>query len=274
MKIFGSCLVKNEADIIEETLEHAVTWCDHIIVDDNGSEDETWAIVQRMATKYPQITAWRSKAQPYGNKLRGEPFRAFRHLSQPGDWWTRLDSDERYIDDPRTFLARVPRWHHAVATAHFQYYLTDLDLDTIESSVQWSGLPVHERLHFYRCDASETRFFRYRPRIVWPETAAWPLHMGVTHPRRIRVRHLQYRSPQQMQLRLDTRQQAIREGCGSFRHHEGTHDWRQLVVPAASCHDDRSPDAWQIEEDKLPPFLEKRGRRLLKLLLHGARVWP
>jgi len=276
VKIFGSCLVKNEADIIEETLEHAVTWCDHIIVDDNGSEDETWSIVQRMAAKYPQIIAWRSKAQPYGNKLRGEPFRAFRHLSRPGDWWTRLDSDERYIDDPREFLAAVPRRHHVVTTAHFQYYFTDTDL------AQWNDWksagakvpPVHERLHYYRCDWSEIRFVRYRNKLVWPEGASWPLHAGVMHHRRLRVRHLQFRSPEQMQMRVNTRLKAIEEGCETFAQHRERQDWRDFMVPASCLRDDRQPDPWSYDESALPSHREPFPRLMMKYFMHGTGLWP
>jgi glycosyltransferase involved in cell wall biosynthesis len=274
VKIFGSCLVKNEADIIEETLEHAVTWCDHIIVDDNGSEDETWSIVQRMAAKYPQIIAWRSKAQPYGNKLRGEPFRAFRHRSNQGDWWTRLDSDERYIDDPRQFLAAVPVLHHVVVAAQFQYYFTDEDVDAWDAVESEEPLqPAHKRLHYYRCEHAETRFFRYRPQLQWPENASWPTHMGVVHPTPIRNRHLQYRSPDQMRLRWEVRRKAIAEGCGSFSHMQRLDDWREWIVPSDTCLDDRDANPWQIDYAKLPRFTEKPVHRLVKHFMHGSGLW-
>jgi glycosyltransferase involved in cell wall biosynthesis len=275
MKIFGTCLIKNEADIIEETLEHAVTWCDVIIVDDNGSTDGTWEIVQRMAKRYPQIIPWRQKALPYSEALRGDPFRAYRHLSSDGDWWAKLDSDERYIDEPRAFLASVPRGHHVVVAAQCQYQFTEKDLADWQLW-EHSGAqtpPAHERLHFYRCDWAEIRFFRYRSRLVWPESSSWPVHMGVMHPRRIRNRHLQYRAPQQMQLRLDTRQQAIREGALTFDHQRETHDWQQLVVDSGTCDDDRAPGGWRIDESKLPRLREKPLYRLIKQVMHGTGIW-
>ena len=273
MSIFGSCLVKNEADIIEETLEHAVTWCDHVIVDDNGSEDDTWLIVQRMAEKHPQIIAWRSKAQPYGNKLRGEPFREFRHLSHMGDWWTRLDADERYIDQPREFLGAVPRRCHVATAAQFQYYFTDKDMGAWQSGRGSEAVPVHERLHYYRCEHAETRFFRYRPGLEWPETASWPLHMGVMYPVPIRNRHLQYRSPEQMQMRWAVRQKAIAEGCGSFSHMHKQSDWQEWIVPSDTCLDERDPNPWQIDYAKLPRFTEKPLHRLIKHVMHGTGMW-
>lgn len=275
MKIFGSCLLKNEADIIQETLEYAVTWCDLVIVDDNGSTDGTWEIVQDMAKIYPRILPWRQKAQPYSEALRGEPFRAYRHLSSKGDWWAKLDGDERYIDEPREFLSSVPRRHHVVVAAQCQYQFTEKDLANWE---EWQRAgakpaPVHQRLHFYRCDWAEIRFFRYRPSLLWPATTSWPVHMGVIHPRRILNKHLQYRSPDQMQLRLDTRQQAIREGALTFDHQRTMHDWRQLVADSAICDDDRAAEGWRIDEAKLPQLTERPLHRLIKHVMHGTGLW-
>ncbi|NCA26493.1 MAG: glycosyltransferase family 2 protein [Methylophilaceae bacterium] len=162
MNIFGICLIKNEKDIIEEMLRYTATWCELIIVDDNGSEDGTWETVQRLAKEIPQILPWRQKRQPYNDKLRGQAFREFRHLAAPGDWWTKLDSDERYIDDPKEFLAKVPQRHHVVWAAQFQYHFTDEDLAAWEAGAT-RHQAVYQRLHHYRLDYAETRFFRHRP---------------------------------------------------------------------------------------------------------------
>ena len=272
MKILGICLIKNEGDIIEETLRYAATWCDQIIVDDNGSEDDTWDTVQRLAKEFPSILPWRQKRQPYHDQLRGEAFREFRHLAEPGDWWTKLDSDERYVDEPRAFLAGVPPRHHVVWAAQFQYYFTDEDLQAWEAGVS-RAQPVHQRLHHYRLDYAETRFFRHRPGLVWPEGASWPRHLGVVHPQMIRNRHFQYRNPEQIQQRLETRQLAMREGCGTFQGYCEEKSWREKVVPAASCEDDRKPGAWKIDYAKIPRHLEKPWQRILKHLMHGTGMW-
>lgn len=275
MKIFATCLIKNEADIIGPTLEHAATWCDQIFVDDNGSDDGTWEIVQELAKKHPQIVPWRQKAQTFHNSIRGEAFREFRHLSSPGDWWVALASDEQTIDDPKQFLPNVPGWHHVVAVAQMQYYFTEKDLEEYENATG-SGLvpePAHKRLHYYRPDYAETRFFRYRPGLDWPANGAWPAHMGVMHPRLIRNRHLQYRSPEQMQKRIDVRLKAVSEGCATFRHVRDKRSWRDFLVESSSCLDDRDPNPWQIDYSKLPRFAEKPLHRLVKHFMHGTGMW-
>jgi glycosyltransferase involved in cell wall biosynthesis len=275
MKIFGICLIKNEADIIAETLEYAVSWCDHIIVDDNGSEDGTWEIVQELAAKHPQIIPWRQKRQPYHDKLRAEAFNDFRQLSKAGDWWTKLDSDERYVDEPRDFLSAVPARHHVVWAAQFQYYLTPEDVGQWEDW-QKQGVPpppCNERLHYYRCDYSETRFFRYRDGLKWPGSASWPVHMGLVHPRRIRNKHFQYRNPEQIQQRLTTRKLAMLEGCGTFHGYCEETDWQEKVVDSASCLDDRASNPWQVDERRIPRHLEKPLHRAVKYFMHGTGLW-
>ena len=275
MRIFGICMVKDEADIVGYTLPAAATWCDRIFIEDNGSHDGTWEIVQDLAFKYPQIVPWRQQQRTFHGSHRGEVFRHFCDQAVEGDWWVRFDADEEYIDEPRTFLAAVPGRHHVVAAAQFQYYLTDEDLSAIpaDSAVDGAALPITRRLHFYRCEYAETRFFRHRPRMVWPQDASWPAHMGIVHPRLIRNRHLQYRSPEQMQKRINVRLKAIEEGCGTFQHIRDKRSWKDLVVESSTCLNDRDPNPWQIDYSKLPRFAEKPLHRLFKHVMHGTGMW-
>jgi glycosyltransferase involved in cell wall biosynthesis len=275
MKIFGICVVKNEADIVRETLPAAATWCDRILIEDNGSDDGTWKILQELARKHEQIVPWRQNARTFHGSHRGDIFRQFRSQAANGDWWTRLDADEAYIDEPRSFLASVPPQHHVVAAAQFQYYLTERDLMAGPGGgrvADHSG-GIAGRLHFYRCEYAETRFFRHRSQLVWPEEASWPTHMGVVHPRLIRNRHLQYRSPEQIQKRIDVRLKAIEEGCGTFQHVRDKRSWRDLIVDSSTCLDDRDPNPWQIDYSKLPRFTEKPLHRLIKHVMHGTGMW-
>ena len=52
--------------------------------------------------------------------------------------------------------------------------------------------------------------------------------MGCTAKQCIAVAHYQYRSPQQMEKRFNTRQQAKKDGCGSFLHENGT-TWKDYL---------------------------------------------
>lgn len=275
MKIFGNCLVKNEADMIEETLRHAVRWCDRIFVFDNGSTDGTWKKVLTLAETEPRIVPFQSTATPFRNTLRMETFNRYRNEGAPGDWWCILDADEIYVDNPREFLSAVPRRHHAVWGVYFQHYFTDLDV--LRHARNPQAYPPHtsaeQALRYYRCNWSELRFFRHRSGLVW-DCGSAPRHLGVVHPRRIRFKHYQYRSPDQIQLRLRTRQEAIAKGCDTLRTYRGVTDWRQTVVPATSCRPADSPEAYAIEEENLPRHLEPPLQRAVKLFMHGTGLWP
>ncbi|MBA4137493.1 MAG: glycosyl transferase family 2 [Opitutus sp.] len=275
MKIFGNCLVKNEGDMIVETLVHAARWCDRIFVFDNGSTDDTWAKVLELAQREPRVVPFKSAAVPYRDSLRMDTFNAFRHECADGDWWCKLDADELYHDDPRAFLAAVPHRHHVVWGVNFQFYFTDRDAArwASDSRAYPPHTPAEQALRYYRCDYAEVRFFRYRRGLVWDHGSA-PRHLGVVHPRRIRFKHYQYRSPEQINLRLRTRQKAMADGCGTFQGYCDEHDWREKVVSAATCHSMDAPDPLRIEERIIPRHLERPWQRAMKLALHGTGIWP
>jgi hypothetical protein len=276
MKIFGNCLVKNEADMIEETLIHASKWCDRIFVFDNGSTDGTWDRVLALARLLPKVVVpYKSEGVPYRDSLRKDTFAHYRHECSTGDWWCKLDADEVYIDDPRKFLERVPTLHHVVWGVSFQFYFTDKDgaAWTADSQAYPPHAPAALALRHYRCEYSEIRFFRYRPGLRWDQGSA-PRHLGVVHPRRIRFRHYQYRSPEQIELRLKTRQAAIAGGCGTFQGYCEETDWMQKMVPAYTCHTIGEETAFLIEEDKIPVHIEPKLQRMIKLVMHGTGIWP
>lgn len=275
MKIYGICLVKNEEDIIEETLCKASAWCDKIIVDDSGSIDRTWERVCAIAESNPRVVPFQKKTRAFNDRLRADAFNAYRAELQPGDWWAKLDADEIYIDDPKSFLQNVPRRHHVVGTFHLQYYLTEKEAALYDSQQRdsWLSLPAEERLSYYICDAGEPRFFRHRSKLEWTN-GSWPRHMGVMHPCRIRVKHLQYRSPEQIAQRLATRQEASRSGWKNFDSYESENHWREKVRQSESlCFDDRTGN-YIINQTLCPRLIEKPLHRCVKYVMHGIGLWP
>lgn len=267
-KIFGMCVVKNEADIIAHSLTEASQWADRIFVMDNGSEDETWEIVQRMASDV--IVPWKRDREPFSDSLRNKIFQQFHSESEPGDWWCRFDADEIYATDPRAFLAKVPLREHVVWGISVEYYLTKEDVDSINfCSPTEEILP---QLHCYRVQNSEIRFCRYRVGLNWPARASWPRHVGVVHPRRIPLRHYKYRSPSQIQQRLKTRRQAVEQGCKMYWEHQSA-SWEDSLADPATCLYSKHGEI-EIDEAQLPRHLERPHHRLLKSIMHGSGIWP
>lgn len=272
MKIFCICMMKDEIDIIEQTLIAAADWADAIFVYDTGSKDGSWARVVALAKTYPQIVPYRSELIVFQDPLRGRVFRSFRHLASDGDWWCILDSDEIYIDEPRKFLTSVPPQYQIVWNASFQFYLTDADLMRYEQDPACfaDDKPVEDKMRYYRNDWSEARFFKYDQELIWPEGQSFP-YAGAIYPKRIRLRHYKHRSPQQLQRRTAARQQAIRSGTTSFLHERGVDDWRGQVRPAAELDFDARDGQFVTRENLMPklPITARLPPRLVNL----ARTW-
>src|SRR5262245_7685834 len=99
-RIYGICLVKNEDDVIAQTLTFATRYCERIFVIDNGSSDETWNVVQDLSRNHPAIVPFEQTLQPYGDWLRAIVFNAVHRELSDADWWLILDADEFLAEDP------------------------------------------------------------------------------------------------------------------------------------------------------------------------------
>lgn len=287
MAIHSICLVRDEVDIIERTLRHAATWSNRIYVHDNGSTDGTWEAVLRLAHELPQVVPFRQDSRPFDDALRIEAFARFSSAATEGDWWCRLDADELYIDDPRRFLDRIAPCFDTVWSASFQYYLTDLDVARYaeDPSRYADDVPLESRCRFYLNNWSEVRFFRQHRSLRW-ERGPLPAPLRRSYGRRIRLKHYQYRSPQQAEKRFAVRAAAMQrrvfahelraDWAGSIlapadqRADDGTwapRRWTERVLPAASLVVDDGAH-YEIDESLLPPIFDLHpslGRRVQAL---------
>jgi glycosyltransferase involved in cell wall biosynthesis len=250
MAIHAISLIKNESDIIEHNLRAAVRWCDHIYVFDNGSTDGTWEKVQAMAQEHPAIVPWKQDPKPFRDGLRAEVFHQFRDKARPGDWWCILDADEFYIDDPAEFLLRVPDGYCSVWPQLYTYLFTDKDAEEyVRDPEGYEKVPAPERLRFYVLgEYSEPRFVRHTR-----ELKTHPFwHRHPIYPRRIKMRHFGYRSPEQITRRLETRLKPMLRG--EFIHEKRCNwqpdgfappgpatlsdlpgGWEERIVPSEKC---------------------------------------
>lgn len=268
-RVFSICLVKNEGDIIEHCLREASKWSDRIIVYDGESEDGTWEKV--VAMRNHKIIPWKREDKVFREGLRAEAFNEFRHESREGDWWCRLDADEFYVVSPKEFLAQVQPPDHVVWGIALEYSITEDDLGRLDFSRPCEELLPE--LRYYQAHNSEPRFFRYRKRLEWPESASWPLHMGLAHRNRIMYRHYKYRSPTQISRRLSTRQAAVARGAEAKSYLSQKH-WREKIGKAEDFSFDRQNGHFEIQWSRLPDPVEPLHRRVLKHLMHGSGIWP
>jgi len=269
MKIHGLCLVKNEADIIEQTLRAAAKWCDWIYVLDNGSSDGTWEKVQALAQELPPVTPYKQDPRPFDDSMRGDILRHYAARAKRGDWWCILDADEFYIDDPRDFLKSVPRRYKGVWMQLYVYLFTDKDLAAYRHDPRLydEGVPIEQRLRYYVIgDYAELRFFRHTKTLTYvPGKALYPIY-----PRPIRLKHFAYRSPDQIRMRLETRREPMQRGeflhekranwvpggvleFGPAQPDELPQSWEERVTPSSDCHFDRCDETYAEASPWIPP---------------------
>jgi len=255
-KIYSLMVVKNEADIIVASLTDACRWSDKIIVIDNGSTDGTWEKVQQTAQIHPQIIPWLRYEGAFHIGLRAKAFKAFRHEMSSCDWWNvRLDADEFYPGDVRSFLAKVPRRYRTVKKESTDYVLTreDLEQQSFTGDFEQDRPKITHHLPIPR---RERRFMRHSALLCWSERWRYPHPWGRVYDQPIPVDHYQYRSPQQMEKRFVTRQQAKADGCGSFHHEKGKR-WQDYLMSTR-----------QLEEQQLLAHLDEAFRASDRILYH------
>jgi hypothetical protein len=269
MKIHCILLTKNEADVIELCLNEATEWADFIYVYDGLSTDETWDIVK--ALQSTKIIPWKQDGKVFREGLRAEVFDAFRHNSSPGDWWLQLNADEFYPSSPRDFFEGVQTHHNFVWGINVEYVLTHQDLSELDFESSFPSL--RPNLKYYRVGWSEPRAFRYRKGLKWRLDAAWPNHAGLVAPQRILFKHYPYRSPKQIQTRLDVRRANRERGFEGWDHASELH-WQEKIVDHKRCLMDDGTNNFAIDETHLVAHMERTPVRIAKRLLHATRVWP
>jgi glycosyltransferase involved in cell wall biosynthesis len=206
MKLNAICIIKNEADIILETLNNALRFCDTIYVFDNGSTDGSWELICEESLIDERIVIAAHTDETYRNQFRNRVYNMYHHLFSASDWWYILDADEMLTEDPRPMLVKaMQRYKNQMRVWQAQFYFTDKDLAVYDQEDK--ALEVSERRRYYRINWREPRFFRNSPSEKWPETISGkvpPFCQNLYHPSPI-CRHYAERTPEQIKMRREIR---------------------------------------------------------------------
>jgi glycosyltransferase involved in cell wall biosynthesis len=225
--VYGLGLVKNEADVIEESARHALTFCERIYYLDNGSTDGTWEILQRLAREPGgRVVAMGREDVPFHDGLRALIYDEVHHALGPDDWWLQLDADEFLEVDPRRAIANaMALGKNRIRTWQAQFAFTDSELDDWDAGREDRSLPIRARRRWYRADWRESRLWRNDPTRKWGTgSSTHPIWADRPTPFALVNRHYQFRDPVQMQHRIDDRR-------GVFPH-VTSESWRQDVRSA------------------------------------------
>ena len=143
---------------------------------------------------------------------------------------TMAHFDEVYAEDPREFLAKIPKKYQWVGKQSLDYVITNEDL----AEYNFTGDFGKDRkiLKYFRVPCwSEGRFFRYRKGLTWTNDKKnhYPEHIGVQAPDLILVHHYLNRSPEQIKKRIEVRMNTkmFKEGSswGTYQA-----DWKSAIL--------------------------------------------
>lgn len=288
MKIYAICLVKNEDDVIGQTLVYATRYCDKIFVIDNGSTDQTWHIVQELSKQHPEIVPFVQTLDRYDDGLRWLVYDAHHQDLTDQDWWMILDGDEFLAEDPRPVIQEAMKKRADVIDANqIQFYYTDKDYEAWQAGQDNREQPIYMRRRYYRIDNRETRFFRNQstgtweisflrrklPVPPWLRSAAssdprqtLPSRIGKKLRRRILNRHYQYRDPEQIEKRLK-----LRFGNPLFAAQVKSPDWQSVIRSSKDMNYYQDGDPWRFKITDLIAEYTGSVRYFLKNRL--LRVW-
>jgi glycosyltransferase involved in cell wall biosynthesis len=289
MKLYAICLIKNEDDIIAQTLKYATRYCDKIFVIDNGSTDRTWELVNGLSKQFPQIVPFVQTQAPYDDGLRWMAYDAHHQGMSDTDWWLVLDSDEFLAEDPRPVIQQaMDEGADIVVAWQIQFYFTERDLADWETGKDARDRSIFERRRYYRIDHQEPRLFRNRSAGTWEasplsrklgmppwfrgktgqgtQERCMPTHAGKISRRRILNRHYQYRDPEQIAKRLK-----LRYGQSSFAAQVPSMDWRSKLRAARYLDHHKDGEPWRFRIVGLASCYSGRVRYAIHSRLRRTR---
>ncbi len=198
MSVYGLLLVRDEADIIEETVSHMLTQVDHIIAMDNGSVDGTRAILDRLGVEVID------DAERAHYQSRKTSWMARQAAARGADWVIPFDADEVWRSPHGRIADVLADCPHAVAAARLYNHCA--------TGTDDMALPPVRRMGWRTRDPLGLPKVACRPALS--VTIAEGNHCasyaeGVVHDL-LEVRHYPYRSPEQFLSKVRNGAEALR----------------------------------------------------------------
>lgn len=152
MKIIGITRVRNESEIIKETLDHMSDFCDYVYVYDDYSEDNTVEICEnhKIVKKLIKGLSWdsnRERAEFQNRQKLIDCVIDDQNINQD-DWVIYMDADERIYFD----FEKLKNYGDigGVKMRLFDFYITDEDKDLHYSERKYMGPEFRDILFMYK----------------------------------------------------------------------------------------------------------------------------
>jgi glycosyltransferase involved in cell wall biosynthesis len=231
MKIFGFLLVKNEEDIVAQTLASLVKYgdFDKIFVFDNLSTDQTLNIAQQFESNTIIVD---SVGTEFSDQLKFDLINSKKEIFKPGDWITTLDADELYFLPLPDFIEKAEmEGANCIEHNTVQFYMTDTDATYEFDPLQ----PATDQRKYYLLNYGELRIFKYTHDLeLTADSTKGRYQYFKPASRNYPVLHFQYRSRHQIKRRAALR---IENNIYSNNWgHVNSINWKDYFVPSRHLH--------------------------------------
>lgn len=231
MNIYGFMIVKDEGDILEQTLQSLLKFggFTKLFIYDNGSTDDTFSIAKRYAS---EVVIPSELHESFSDNLKYAMVYANADIFTDGDWFAILDGDELY-QEPQRPVIELAAQNHCNCIEHntVQFYFSEKE----ESYDFDPARPAILQRPHYLLNYGEPRIFQYKSGVrltadlVKKRTAEL-----IIAPDKLTVHHFQFRSINQLQKRIRIRSQNNKDSNNWG--HINSDDWKNYLVPKKHLH--------------------------------------
>jgi glycosyltransferase involved in cell wall biosynthesis len=202
-KLFGVCFVKNEEDIIADSVAHAARFCDKLFVVDNASTDRTWEVVKGLG--FENVVPVCSKDFVFRDYLRLRFMETRKDELGLNNWWYLFDADEFLVEDPSDAIASAEEeGADCIAVEVINFLLTKGEIRGLGKS---DGRETwRNRKHYILYESGPVKLVKNTRYLDYKICDIMPLGLTKECSRRLLMKHYPYRSLPQLKKRVETRQ--------------------------------------------------------------------
>jgi glycosyltransferase involved in cell wall biosynthesis len=201
-KPFGVCFVKNEDDIIGDSVTHAAQFCDKVFVIDNASTDRTWEIVRGLDLN--NLVPVCSKDFVFHDYLRLRFMDTKKEELGLDNWWYIFGADEFLLEEPLEAITQAEKeGADCIAVERINFLLTKEEVREAEQSGRQETW--RDRKYYVPYDSGDVRFCKNTRYTDYGICNNIPFGLMREYSQRLLMKHYPYRSLSQLKKRVHAR---------------------------------------------------------------------
>ena len=152
MKIIWLTRIRNEENIIENTLDHMATFCTWwVYIYDDFSTDSTWEIIEKhhIVKKVIKWKKWDNNREKAEFENRQELLLLAKRYANNNDWFIYMDADER-VEFNWSSLENINKNIIWIRMRLFDFYITKFDIDQNFNKRKYIGPEYRDILMLFK----------------------------------------------------------------------------------------------------------------------------